>query len=146
MCDNDEPRRSVRLATSGETKRYTEVVARQTREIEEGDWQRWMRHLEEMPEHRPTYRDVTFAAAGVAGDSLLAAMGAWAAGAQCWLGIACLLIGGIASAVAYLCFTFNRTLGETVSMSTRALVRDMKDVYGRADRTVELPVLKETET
>ena len=59
------------IAVNKPTKEYMSYPPRIAFRIEDTDWNRWMRHLSNIPKHDTLFRDISFLAFGVCIPSLL---------------------------------------------------------------------------
>lgn len=118
---------------------YTPIQAFQ---IEERDWQRWMRRLRSVPKRKTLLRDFALGALGVSVPSLIngVILKPWSTSTPTWdivinFGVA--IIGFIAGGV---CLHLDNRVKDTASSSIESIIDDMRDVHRDAPRFKETSV------
>lgn len=125
----------TRIERTREAKDYYYYPVRGFTEIEDGDWNRWIRCISNIPKRRPIYREVAFVGFALAGESLITSL---VTRPQGGVSVLYFVAGVIALVVAGLCFRFDRQIEEMVSSTVESVLQDMNEVRERSPRREEV--------
>lgn len=144
MIDDTSPDvQSIERIRKAREKWYYPV--QRTKKIAEGDWQRWIRAISNIPSREALFLDVALFFFGLAIPSLVSAIVTVLGVTQqpVWDSIVFLifLVVGVVTLVAgFVCLIFDRRMKRIASSSVEVVLQDMKEVYERSARSEEMAV------
>jgi hypothetical protein len=136
---------SSRIEHHKKTTEYTYPQIRRGTRIENGDWERWVRLIQDIPEHERNYRDAAFACAAFGAEGILSAIGFFVTRAPSCISILFLLVGIGSSVAATMCFLFDSKMAKVISVGVEQVLQDMEEVRERSSRFEEMTTAEERE-
>jgi len=105
--------------------------------IDDGDWNRWVRDLNEVPEMDTRFRDCAYTCIGISVPiSIVGILNIFTENLN-WENFIYILVGSVSLVIAILCFIFDKAGGKREKRNIVSILEDMKDVKERSTKLVE---------
>ena len=137
MSSDTSPNAQVQLTR--EATEYVYYPTRRSIRIENGDWDRWIRTISNIPKREAIFRDIALASFGICIPSLTSAIVTMPRFSQLPSGISIIyLVIGVTTLVAgIICFVFDQKMEKIASANVETVLQDMKEVRERSVRSEE---------